>query len=194
MQQSRAQGTQLSYPIRHLRVEYRWPPDLLRGSPCRTQCETSGACSGGWGAGFFSLQQVNSMPSLSYHNHFSVLPTHSVNETVEPSIDVQNSVSENLIVVLMEITWNRHPKWEGWLPSKLVIASAEDSSTSLKVKVELETTDTGEVKSVNSFVDSRAVRTTAEQLSWDLAGDPKYIYKHKYNRKVHLAGDLKRKG
>ena len=30
------------------------------------------------------------------------------------------------------------------------------SSTSLKLKVELETTDTGEVKSVNSFVDSRA--------------------------------------
>jgi len=32
----------------------------------------------------------------------------------------------------------------------------EDSSTSLKLKVELETTDTGEVKSVNSFVDSGA--------------------------------------
>jgi len=29
-------------------------------------------------------------------------------------------------------------------------------STSLKLKVELETTDTGEVKSVNSFVDSGA--------------------------------------
>jgi len=100
---------------------------------------------------------VNSTPSLSYHNHFSVLPTCSVNEeTVEPSIDVQNSISENLIVVLMEITWNRCPKWERQLPSKLVIASAEDGSTSLKLKVELETTDTGEVKSVNSFVDSGA--------------------------------------
>jgi len=32
----------------------------------------------------------------------------------------------------------------------------EDGSTSLKLKVELETTDTGEVKSVNSFVDSGA--------------------------------------
>ena len=36
--------------------------------------------------------------------------------------------------------------------------SAEDGSTSLKLKVELETTDTGEVKSVSSFVDSRATR------------------------------------
>ena len=32
----------------------------------------------------------------------------------------------------------------------------EDGSTSLKLKVELETTDTGEVKSINSFVDSGA--------------------------------------
>jgi len=31
-------------------------------------------------------------------------------------------------------------------------------------------------------------------LSRDLAGDPKHIYKHKYDRKVHLAGDPKRKG
>jgi len=71
-------------------------------------------------------------------------------------MDVQNSRSKNLIVVPTEITWNRRPKWEWQLPSKLVIASAEDGSTSLKLKVELETTDTGEVKSVNSFVDSRA--------------------------------------
>jgi len=96
------------------------------------------------------------MPSLSDHNCFSVLPTCSINETVEPSIDVQNPVSENPIIVLMEMTWNRRQKWEQQLPSKLVIASAEDGSNSLKLKVELETTDTGEVKSVNSFVDSRA--------------------------------------
>jgi len=56
----------------------------------------------------------------------------------------------------MEIVQNRCPKWERRLPSKLVIASVEDGSTSLKLKVELETTDTGEVKSVNSFVDSGA--------------------------------------
>jgi len=100
---------------------------------------------------------VNSTPSLSYHNHFSVLPTCSVNEeTAEPSIEVQNSISENLTVVPTETIRNRRPKWERRLPSKLVIALAEDSSTSLKLKVELETNDTGEVKSVNSFVDSGA--------------------------------------
>jgi len=56
----------------------------------------------------------------------------------------------------MEITRNRCPKWERQLPSKLVIVSVEDGSTSLKLKVELETTDTGEVKSINSFMDSGA--------------------------------------
>jgi len=76
----------------------------------------------------------------------------------EPSIDVQNPVSENPIVVLTEIARNRHPKWERRLQSKLVIALAEDGLTSLKLKVELGTTDTGEVKSVNSFIDSRATR------------------------------------
>jgi len=96
------------------------------------------------------------MPSLSYHNCFSVLPTCSINETVEPSTDMQNSVSKNPTVIPMEITRNRCPKWERQLPSKLVIASAEDGSTSFKLKVELETTDTGEVKSINSFVDSGA--------------------------------------
>jgi len=106
----------------------------------------------------FLSQRVNSTPSLSYHDCFSVLPTCSLNETVEPSIDMQNPISKNLIVIPTEIVWNRCPKWEWQLPSKLVIASAEDGSTSLKLKVELETTDTGEVKSVNSFVDSGATR------------------------------------
>ena len=155
MRKSRTQSSQLSYLIWHPGVEYRRPPDLLRGLPCRTWCETPGAHSGGWGAGFFLLQQVNSMPLLSYHNCFSVLPTCSLNETVEPSIDMQNPVSEDPIVIPTEIIWNRHPKWEQWLPSKLVIALVEDGSTSLKLKVELETTDTGEVKTVNSFIDSR---------------------------------------
>jgi len=45
----------------------------------------------------------------------------------------------------------------------------------------------------NSPSDLLVVRATAERLSRDLAGDPKHIYKHKYDRKAHLAGDPKRK-
>jgi len=81
------------------------------------------------------LQQVNSTPLLSYHNCFSVLPTCSINETVEPSIDMQNPVLDPL-VVLSEIPQNRHPKWERRLPPKLVIVSAEDGVTSLELKVD----------------------------------------------------------
>jgi len=65
---------------------------------------------------------------------------------------------KNWIVIPTEIVQNRHPKWEWQLPSKLFIALADDGSTSLKLKVELETTDTGEVKSINSFMDSGATR------------------------------------
>jgi len=125
MRKGRTQGTRLSCLIQHSRVKYRWPPDLLGGSPCGTWCETPGARSGGWGAGFFPSQWVNSMLSLSYHNCFSVLPMCSLNETVEPSTDVQNSISENLTVIPMEITRNRRskcvsgrqfhlPQTEGW--------------------------------------------------------------------------------
>ena len=69
---------------------------------------------------------------------------------------MQNPTSKIPIIAPSEIDWNRHPRWEQQLPSKLFIASAEDGLTSLKLKVELETIDTGEVKSVNSFVDSGA--------------------------------------
>jgi len=41
-------------------------------------------------------------------------------------------------------------------PIQTCVASAEDGLTFLKLKVELETIDTGEVKSVNSFMDSGA--------------------------------------
>jgi hypothetical protein len=50
------------------------------------------------------------------------------------------------------------PRWERSLPAKLVIASVEDRPSSLKLKVNIETTDIGEVKYLNSLVDSGATR------------------------------------
>ena len=47
------------------------------------------------------------------------------------------------------------PKWEKALPERYTI-SAIGESNSLKLKVELETMDTSERKSINSLVDSRA--------------------------------------
>jgi hypothetical protein len=56
------------------------------------------------------------------------------------------------------------PRWERSLPAKLVIASVEDKPSSLKLKVNIETTDTGEVKSLSSLVDSGA---TGNFIDWD---------------------------
>ncbi|KAF8804309.1 hypothetical protein BYT27DRAFT_7018710, partial [Phlegmacium glaucopus] len=49
---------------------------------------------------------------------------------------------------------SRCPKWERRLPSQFVIASEEDSPNFLRLKVEIETTDTSKVKSLQSLVDS----------------------------------------
>jgi hypothetical protein len=50
-----------------------------------------------------------------------------------------------------------HPKsylkWKRQLLSKFVIAAMEGKTNSLKLKVELETTDTAEIKSANALVD-----------------------------------------
>jgi len=43
-------------------------------------------------------------------------------------------------------------------------------------------------------VDHLCVRATVERLSRDLAGDLNIYINIKYDRKVHLAGDPKRKG
>jgi hypothetical protein len=51
---------------------------------------------------------------------------------------------------------DHHPKWEKLLPKKFTIATTEENPTSLKLKVEIETTDTAERSSVTALVDSRA--------------------------------------
>jgi hypothetical protein len=51
-----------------------------------------------------------------------------------------------------------HPKWERLLPKKFTVTATEGNPTSLKLKVEIETTDTAERSSVTALVDSRATR------------------------------------
>ena len=57
-------------------------------------------------------------------------------------------------------------KWEKTLPKRLTVAATEGISTSLKLKVEIETTDTAERKSVTALLDSRA---TGECINRDYA-------------------------
>src|SRR5271168_4026969 len=107
--------------------------------------------------GFCRLQRVNSTPSLPAYNRFNVLDIHESNETIETvETAVQNFESLPTTFPHFPQYPAPRPKWERPLASKFVIAAMEESSTSLKLKVELETMDTAEVKSVNVLVDCGA--------------------------------------
>ena len=98
---------------------------------------------------------MNSTPPLSSSNRFSILPVYNVtgiDESVETAQVVQPLKDQ-------PTTRTSRPRWERRLPPELVIASLgedETPSRSLNLKVSIETTDTGEVKSVDALVDSGA--------------------------------------
>ena len=92
---------------------------------------------------------MKSTPSPSTHNRFSILSVDNIPEIDEP-------VETPKDVPTPEPVRQFRPRWERSLPAKLVIASTENEPKSLKLKVSIETTDTAEVKSVNSLVDSGA--------------------------------------
>src|SRR5271168_657124 len=104
--------------------------------------------------GFCRLQRVNSTPSLPTYNRFNVLDIHESNETIE-TVETAMQNPPSPIPLFPQYPAPR-PKWERPLLPKFVIAAVDGNSTSLKLKVELETTDTGEVKSVNALVDCGA--------------------------------------
>jgi hypothetical protein len=97
---------------------------------------------------------VISTPSLLSSNRFSVLPVYNV-EGIDESVETVQVVqpSEDLPAARTS-----RPRWERRLPPKLVVASLgeNDESRSLKLKVSIETTDTGEVRSIDALVDSGA--------------------------------------
>jgi hypothetical protein len=95
---------------------------------------------------------VNRTPSLSNNNRFAILPVDEI-----PEID--ESVETIQVVQTPEnpkLNQSSRPKWEKCFPPRFTIASLEDGPKSLKLKVSIETTDTGEIKSMQSLVDSGA--------------------------------------
>ena len=70
------------------------------------------------------------------------------------------------LALIPEILRIHKLKWQRTLPKTLTIASAEEISTSLKLKVEIETTDTAERKSVTTLLDSDS---TGECIDRDYA-------------------------
>ena len=109
------------------------------------------------GRGFCTRQRVKGTPSLSTCNHFEILSNICDFET--NLLDVQKlkeTFTPPSVPVLALLTPKvQKPKWERALPESYTILAIGESS-SLKLKVKLETTDTSERKSINSLVDSGA--------------------------------------
>ena len=104
------------------------------------------------------------MPLLSTSNCFEILSNICNSETLLP--DVQNPEKQIAVPIPATTPKIRKSKWEKALPKKYFIATAEQSLTSLKLKVEIEAIDTLEWKSVTCLVDSGA---TSEFIDRDYA-------------------------
>ena len=97
------------------------------------------------------------MPLLSSHDHFNVLYIENTNDIEMENQDMQKpevSLTPTLMADFAVKTCR--PKWEKLLPKKFIIAAMEENPTSLKLKVEIETTDMAEKKSITSLVDCGA--------------------------------------
>ena len=101
---------------------------------------------------------MNCMPSLSSCNHCNVLYIENANDIEMETQDVQKPEVSLTPTLTADSSVKTCPKWEKLLPKKFIIAAIEENPTSLKSKVEIETTDTVEKKSITSLVDCRATR------------------------------------
>ena len=100
---------------------------------------------------------MNSTPLLSSYNRFDIFPTEQINDIETKTQDVQNPDLPSTSIPRINSYARTHcSKWEKLLPKRFIIAAAEGSPTLLKLKVEIETTDTAEKKSVSALVDCGA--------------------------------------
>ena len=99
------------------------------------------------------------MPSLSSYNCFEVLTNICDFETnladVQKSKQALNPPSVSIPVPAPSSRMQK-PKWEKALPKSYIVVATEEKPTSLKLKVEIEKTDTAEKKSVTALLDSSA--------------------------------------
>jgi hypothetical protein len=91
------------------------------------------------------------MPPLSIHNHFAVL---SVDKIPEFNLNSTTNSSEKKAIptVLSCSQLPYRAKWEKRL-SKCYIIAANPSSNSFKLKISIQTTDTGEVHTTTALLD-----------------------------------------
>ena len=92
------------------------------------------------------------MPSLPLYNRFACLDNTVVSETISANDMLKGLQSK----VIPDPKPRRHtPRWERKLPKRYVLASTPNPK-SLSIKIELQTTDTAEVKSSPALIDSGA--------------------------------------
>ena len=112
---------------------------------------------------------MKSTPSLSSYNRFEILTNICDFETnpadVQKSEQTPNPLPISVPIPTLPLR-TRKPKWEKALPKSYIIAAMEENPTSLKLKVEIKTTDTAETKSVTALLDSSA---TGECIDRDYA-------------------------
>ena len=90
-----------------------------------------------------------------------------ISSDVQKPEDTPNpTLTPKLALVHVSAAKLQKPKWEKILPKAYTIASAEGNPKSLKLKVEIETTDTAQKKSVMALLNSGA---TGEFIDWDYA-------------------------
>ena len=98
---------------------------------------------------------MKSTPSLSSYNRFNVLYIDPIDNIETKTQNVQNPPPTETPTMTPRLH-SRRPKWEKSLPKKYVVSATDDGRSSLKLKVEIETLDTAETKSVSALVDSGA--------------------------------------
>jgi len=94
---------------------------------------------------------VNRAPPLPVHNKFSCLGI----ESESPHLPTQQTEKPMTVAPASLLTCSLHHilKWECKLPKKYVVA-VSPSPKSLVVKVEIQTTDTAEIRSRPTLIDS----------------------------------------
>jgi Zinc knuckle./Retroviral aspartyl protease. len=148
-------------------LEWAVQADGKRQSP-RQDGTTGGSYRNGR-LGFSEEQRVKVTPSLSPSNRYSCLEVDEIYETSEDEPLLQ-------AVPNSETPKDKKPrlrKWERQLPKSYKIAAL--NSSSLQLRVEVQTTDTQEVKSANALLDCGAT---------GLFIDTGYVEKHRLNTRT----------
>jgi hypothetical protein len=99
------------------------------------------------------MQQVNSTPLLQSVNRFAYLTEESIN--VNNTSDTALKPLEGVQTAPKPTSCHQVPKWECQMPKRYVVASTPGPK-SLHLKVELQTTDTGDVLAANALLDCGA--------------------------------------